>query len=119
MNKPRIAAVFSLFLFWSAAPAAAVDQDFILVNETGVTIEELYISPVKTDEWQEDVFGDKVLPDGNQVVVSFPVDESHCRWDIKIVDSDKDEVIWNNLNLCKVNKITLLWEAGKATAALE
>lgn len=118
-NLQRTTAAVLFFLLWYAAPAAGAQQDFVLVNETGVTIQELYISPVKTDKWQEDVFGDAVLPDGNEVVVTFPVDESHCRWDLKIVDSDEDEVVWNNLNLCKVKTITLYWVEGKATADLE
>lgn len=102
-----------------AVPASAAKQDFLLVNDTGVTIEQLYVSTVKIDDWQEDIFGDGVLPDGNEVVVTFPVDQSHCKWDLKIVDSDGDEIVWGNLDLCNNSKITLHWENGKATASLE
>ena len=99
--------------------AQAGNQDFTLVNETGITIEELYISPAKADNWQEDVLGDEALPDGGSVEVGFPVDDNHCRWDLKIIDGDKDEVVWNNLDLCKISKITLFWENGNARATLE
>lgn len=118
MKTPRLVmAVVALLL--SATPGFAGNQDFTLVNETGVTIEELYISQVKVDDWQEDVLGDKALPDGNSVEINFPVDDDHCRWDLMIVDSDKDNVVWSNLDLCKISKITLYWESGKARATLE
>lgn len=119
MKKRGMAAAIAVLFLATAAVAVAGQQDFVLVNETGVDIEQLYISPVSTDEWQEDVFGENVLPDGNEVVVNFPVDGAHCRWDLKIVDGDGDEVVWKNLNLCKISTITLFWEDGKARAELE
>lgn len=118
MYVPMKQVMLCVFLA-AAVPALAGQQDFVLVNETGVTIEEIYISPVKTDEWQEDVLAEGVLPDSGELTVRFPVDDSHCRWDLKIVDSDRDEIVWSNLNLCKIGKITLYWEEGKARAVLE
>ena len=46
-----------------AVPAAALaaDQDFTLVNRTGYTIEQVYVSPIKARDWEEDVLGRDVL----------------------------------------------------------
>ena len=119
MKRICLASLVVLALLAYTVPAAAGNQDFTLVNETGVTIEELHISTVKTSDWQEDVLGDRVLPDDGSVVVGFPVDDDHCRWDLMIVDSDEDQVVFNNLDLCEISTITLYWEDGEPQADLE
>ena len=57
-----------------AVPAwSAGDQDFELVNRTGYTIEQVYVSPIKAKDWQEDVLGRGVdddsaeLPEGTRL----------------------------------------------------
>src|ERR1044071_5356635 len=44
--------------------ARAGKQDFVLHNETGVEIHEVYVSPVTADDWEEDVLGKDPLPNG-------------------------------------------------------
>jgi len=57
----------------SAARARAETgtQDFTLVNHTGVAVFSLYISESTNDDWEEDVLGEDVLPDGDRVNVKF------------------------------------------------
>jgi hypothetical protein len=108
---------------FTSGPAAAVAQnrnlDFTLVNKTGLTIVELYISTTKDDKWGEDVLGRDVLNDSEKVTIKFSPRETSCRWDLKIVDEDKDEVEWEDFNLCEANEITLMYERGKPTATIK
>lgn len=96
------------------APATALAgaQDFTLVNRTGLRIVELYISTSETDEWEEDVLGVAVLEDGASVNIHFSAKEQAKHWDLKIVDSDGDEVVWTNLNLLEISKVTLHYQKG-------
>ena len=96
------------------APATALAgaQDFTLVNRTGLRIVELYISTSETDEWEEDVLGVDVLEDGASVNIHFSAKEQAKHWDLKIVDSDGDEVVWTNLNLLEISKGTLHYQKG-------
>ncbi|QQR74618.1 MAG: hypothetical protein IPJ17_03225 [Holophagales bacterium] len=96
------------------APATALAgaQDFTLVNRTGLRIVELYISTSETDEWEEDVLGVDVLEDGASVNIHFSAKEQAKHWDLKIVDSDGDEVVWTNLNLLEISKVTLHYQKG-------
>ena len=82
------AAALSLFAMpaWSAG-----DQDFTLVNRTGYTIEQVYVSPIKAKDWQEDVLGRDVLDDGESVDITFNKREEVCRWDLKVVYDDGEE----------------------------
>ena len=120
-RKIYYAAVICSLLFVSAifvgsASAQEGKQDFTLHNETGVTIEELYVSPVKTDDWEEDVLGIDVLADGESTEISFSRSTNACKWDLMIKDEDGDQVEWNDLNLCEISEVTLYWKDGKAWA---
>ena len=76
--------VIAIFLT-ATAFARAGKQDFILHNQTGVEIHEVYVSPVSTDDWEEDVLGKGTLPDGESVKITFNDREKHVHWDLKIV----------------------------------
>ena len=106
----------------SFAPSFVVAQsklDFTLLNRTGLTVNELYVAPTNVDDWQEDVLGRDVLKHGESVDISFSRTEKSCMWDLKIVDEDEDEVEWSNLDLCKAEHITLMYENGRPTAIVK
>jgi hypothetical protein len=44
--------------------ALAEDLTFQLTNRSSYTIVQFFTSPATTDEWEEDVFGEGVLPSG-------------------------------------------------------
>jgi hypothetical protein len=102
-------------------PARAGDQDFTLVNKTGYDIAQVYASPVKSDNWGEDIMGSDILADGTSVDITFAHDASACHWDLKVVYTDKDTAVWHNINLCEVSKITVHWnkDSGETTATTE
>lgn len=99
--------------------AFAGDQDFTLVNMTGLTIDEFYCSPVDTSDWQEDVLGVDTLESGDSVEITFSRDTEDCSWDLKIVDEEGDEIVWTEIDLCKWATITLFYKDGTPTAKLE
>ncbi len=99
--------------------ALAGDQDFTLANQTGVNIQELYLSPTATDDWEEDVLGVDVLADGDSVEVKFSPDEEAEFWDLKVVDDEGASIIWKKLNLLEISKVTLHYENGEPTADAE
>lgn len=108
-----------LLLLAGRTAARAGDQDFTLVNKTGLEITELYVSPSKSDDWEEDVLGQDVLADGAKVDITFKRNEKAAKWDIKIKDSDGDEIVWTGFNLLEISKITLKYENKKPTATFE
>jgi pyruvate/2-oxoglutarate dehydrogenase complex dihydrolipoamide acyltransferase (E2) component len=101
----------------SAQEGAA--QDFTLVNETGVEIDKVFISPHDKDDWEEDVLGKDTLPTGQNVDIKFHRDETSAEWDLRIEDKDGNAIEWEKLNLLKISKVTLHYKDKKATAEVE
>lgn len=112
----------------AASPAAAnsntssaAAQDFTLVNQTGVEIDKVFISPSDKDDWEEDVLGKDTLPSGQSVEIKFEREETAANWDLKIEDKEGNGITWENLDLLKISKLTLHYDkaSGKATADAE
>jgi pyruvate/2-oxoglutarate dehydrogenase complex dihydrolipoamide acyltransferase (E2) component len=103
----------------NANASSAAAQDFTLVNETGVEIDKVFISPHDKDDWEEDVLGKDTLPSGQNVEIKFDRDETSAEWDLKVEDKQGNAITWENLNLLKISKLTLHYKDGKATAEAE
>ncbi|HYY58423.1 MAG TPA: hypothetical protein VE842_13905 [Pyrinomonadaceae bacterium] len=94
-------------------------QDFTLVNDTGVTINELFVSPHSSNEWEEDVLGQDQLADGESVNIHFSRSEKAAKWDLKVTDKEGNSIEWADLNLLEISKVTLHYENGRAWADVE
>ena len=104
----------------AAAPATSgADQDFTLVNKTGVIIDKLFVSPSDKDDWQEDILGQDTLADGATLDIKFHPKEKIEKWDLKVEDSKGNSIEWTDLKLTEIEKITLHYKDGKGTAETE
>ena len=104
------------FAFLGASTARAGDQDFTLHNMTGVEIQELHISPHRSDEWGEDILGEDTLADGSSLDIKFARSEKAAHWDLRIEDSKGNSLTWENLDLLTIEEVTLHYKDGKAWA---
>jgi hypothetical protein len=95
------------------------DQDFTLVNRTGVEIYAVYVSPNNEDDWGEDVLGRDTLGNGESVDIEFSPKEKAKFWDIRVEDKDGGFIEWDKFNLLEISKITLFYKNGKATATVD
>jgi hypothetical protein len=87
--------------------AHAGDADFTLVNSTGFTLREIYLSPTSKETWGNDRMGNGFLDNGKSRLFKF-ADKSSCNQDLKIVfDDDDSKAVWSNIDLCSVDKITI------------
>jgi hypothetical protein len=111
----------STILCLAGAAAFAADQDFTLYNVTGYTIDKVFVSPVGKTTWGRDILGTGQLDDGNKVDITFKSGNDVCRYDLKVVYTDDDTAVWNDLNLCELSKIHLHWDrkAGVSRATYE
>jgi hypothetical protein len=92
------------------------DLDFELVNDTGIEIYALFLSPSQDDDWGEDVLETDTLADGDSIEVEFSSDTKAHLWDLRIEDEDGDYLVWEELNLTQMSAITLSIEGGEAVA---
>ena len=103
----------------SASSEQSGKQDFTLVNETGVEIHKVFISPHDSNDWEEDILGRDTLPNGESVDIKFHRNEKAANWDLRVEDSKGNALEWENLNLLEISKVTLHYKDGKATAETE
>ncbi|HQS10012.1 MAG: argininosuccinate lyase [Rhizobiales bacterium 24-66-13] len=115
---PGLWFALSCFMMIAAPVHAAGKQDFVLVNKTGYDISHVYVSPVKSDDWEEDVLGKDVLEDGDTWTIKFNRSTNACKWDLKVVyDDDDSTAVWKNIDLCSVSKITIRYNRKSDTTS--
>lgn len=99
--------------------AEGTDNNFTLVNDTGYTLDSVFVSPHDEKSWGNDVMGKDTLKDGETVDIVFSPDADASTYDLKVIYDDKTEVIWPNLELPKINKLTIHWDAKKQETSAE
>lgn len=106
-NFKRILLLSAVASVFSSSAAFAGGADFTLVNRTGYTLREVYLSASNKDSWGNDRMGEGYLDNGKSRLFKFN-SKSACQQDLKVVfDDDESEVVWEDIDLCEINKITL------------
>ncbi len=122
MKKTAFAMVFGATALLGSMSAMAQEVlDFVLVNKTGYTVNEVYVSPVSTSNWEEDVMGSDVLNNGERVEIEFAETGRGCNWDLKVVYDDGEEAEWAGFDLCTVSTVVLRYnrKSGETWAEYE
>ena len=122
MRTLLVAACAAALALTAPAGAQEAKQNFKLVNKTGYELKALYVSPSKSDDWEDDVLGQDTLGDGEAVNVRFKAKTSTCKWDLKVTYSDDDSsAVWSNIDLCTVEKITIKYnrKSDETTASFD
>ena len=114
-----LALIFSALTFsFGSAHAAEAKQDFTLVNKTGYEIKSVFVSPTKSNDWEEDVLGKDTFADGDSWGIKFHRSATSCKWDLKVVYSDDDSsAVWTNIDLCTVEKVTIKYNRSTDTTS--
>ncbi|MEE2949852.1 MAG: hypothetical protein VYD57_01170 [Pseudomonadota bacterium] len=98
------------FVAWMSfalgGPAFAEDLAFTVVNDTSSTVVEFYVSPVDTDDWEENMVSSAVAP-GDEVTATIADGRSVCDYDIRAVFEDGEEAESRDVNLCDLGTFTL------------
>ncbi len=111
-------AAFVLGLSLMAGTAVAQNADFTLVNATGYPISEVYVSPTKAKTWGSDILGKHIIANRESWKLTFPQSKAQCFQDLKIVfEDDNSEVVWENFNLCEIDKVTLTYDRKSGTTS--
>ncbi len=94
--------------FAVSGTALAGSQDFTLVNGTGQTIREIYLSPTSLSEWiYQDELGREVLRPGQDIFLDFDPRDNVQYWDVKVVYENGNEDYWIGLDLYRIYSLTI------------
>ena len=96
--------------------AAQGDPSFNLLNRSGQTINEIYVSAVTQPNWGHDLLGQDVLPNGRSFPVRIPP-SAGCQQDIRVVYADGRPEERRNVNTCVITQMVFGMAAPAAPAA--
>jgi hypothetical protein len=101
-----------------SAPSFATDErNVTVVNATGYAIKFLGFNPPGDDDWDDNELGSP-LADKASVYVKFNRADEGCNWNIRVDWADEDSgVLWKNVNLCKIDVITLHYDRTSDTTS--
>lgn len=119
--KAFILGLFLAIATLTAAPAdAADDRNVTVVNGTGYGIKFLGFNNPGDSDWSDNEIGE-VMTDGASQYVKFNNADKGCKWNIRIswAQDGYPDVIWHDIDLCSINKITLRYDRGNDTTSIE
>lgn len=118
-TTPRVFLLSAIASLFTSTAAFAGDADFTLVNRTGYTLREVYLSASNRNSWGVDRMGQGYLDHGKSRLFRFAA-KSACQQDLKVVfDDDESEVTWEDFDLCEINKITLKYDRKSNTVSAD
>lgn len=109
-NKNFVAVALAASAVLAAgAPAFAGDQDFTIVNKTGVTFKKIYVEASSNeDTWGDNVLeDDDVLKTGETFDVEFAGYGKECKFDMMFVDAKGTKWTIEDVDLCETEKFVL------------
>ncbi len=97
-----------------SAPGAAVatqsrdshDRRVTIKNRTGWTMLRFYASDSRSDDWEEDILGQDILEDGQDVRINIDDGSGACLYDFKAVFTNGQELTRSRINVCEISDYT-------------
>jgi hypothetical protein len=94
----------AVLLSMQAGQAENLNRHVVVQNDTGFTMTRFYASNRDSSSWEEDIFGEYVLPAHSAVDVNIDDGTGYCIYDLKAVFEDGDEVERRAFNVCELGK---------------
>jgi hypothetical protein len=103
MDKMRFLTVLAaLAMSAQVAFADGLNRHVMIINDTDFTMMRFYASNKDSTSWEEDIFGDDVLPPHSQIDVNIDDGTGYCVYDFKAVFDDGEEVTAYGQNVCEL-----------------
>ncbi len=83
------------------------DQHFALTNGRPTTMMYFYASPSGVNDWEEDIFGDSVLPPSESVLITIDDGQEACNYDFRAIFEDGSDSQAYEVNLCELSAYTV------------
>jgi hypothetical protein len=103
----QIRMLLALVMVLVSCSSSAADYYVDITNNTGYTIFYIYVSPDKSDSWEDDVLGKKVLPNGQSRRINL-YGYKNPVFDIRLVDEDGDSYTFWDIDVSEDDIIATL-----------
>lgn len=100
--------VLAVISFFSVKNSSAQALTYDVVNNTGVTLVDIYVSPAESNNWGNDILPNNLFENGSTVTVTIPAEYgSSCMFDMKITDGNGSHITFTNIDACKLIKLQI------------
>jgi len=111
LRRNVVGVVLALAVIASSGGSALADShDFVLVNDTGADIVEVYVKPSGDPEWGGNLFTGHLAHTQAATITFDRFTPSVCLYDIKIATDEGGEGSLSQVDLCQPTTVT--FEAG-------
>ncbi len=88
--------------------SAGITYTYDVVNNTGITLVDVFVTPAETDHWGKDILPNDLFEAGSTIKVTIPPDYgTTCLFDMKITDTQGGHITFTNVDICKIIKLQI------------
>ncbi|MGB3275262.1 MAG: hypothetical protein WBA82_03645 [Castellaniella sp.] len=91
---------------FASGTASAADRKVTVINKTKTVMTEFHASRASTSDWEEDILGSDMLKPGQSITINIDDGTGACVYDFKGTFDDDEELVQNNVNVCKVGEFS-------------
>jgi predicted small lipoprotein YifL len=92
----------------SAGNTEGITYSYDVVNNTGFTLVDVFVTPAETDHWGKDILPNDLFENGSTIKVTIPPDYgTTCLFDMKITDTQGGHITFTNVDICKIIKLQI------------
>lgn len=100
--------IIAVISFFSANNSNAQALTYDVVNNTGFTLVDIYVTPAESSNWGNDILPNSLFENGATVTVTIPADYgTTCMFDMKITDEAGNYVTFSGIDACKLVKLQI------------
>jgi len=94
--------------FFSAKNSSAQALTYDVINNTGVTLVDVFVTPAETNNWGNDILSNNLFENGSTITVTIPADYgTTCLFDMKITDAAGGHIAFTGIDACKLIKLKI------------
>jgi hypothetical protein len=102
-NKLFLVLLFFVLVLFSANKSNAQALTYDVVNNTGVTLVDIFVSPAESNHWGNDILPNNLFENGSKVTVTIPAEYgTTCMFDMKITDAADGHITFTGIDACKL-----------------
>ncbi len=102
----RVFILAALLVAALSSVALAASKQLTIANHTGFTIYKIFICPTQTNNWGNSLLGSDTLENHETVGLNLK-NISPQPYDLKVSFVDESAIEWHEIDLTKVNAITI------------
>jgi len=107
-----LAGILMLALAGGSPAGATQNKSITVINKAKTTFFHLFIAPADSSQWETDYL-DNILEPGDSLLLEVSLDPKTRRWNLRVEDSEGQELIWKDVELGRKKKVALHHQDGR------